>query len=173
MSGSSVVPSSRNPSLEMRRSRSSSSLNDDQLAASISRTVSPRKALSRLRARRRGRSAMKSKAKTNAGHPHSSALNNRPKLLADVFVNRVLDRLRPIKIVAYRISNQNDFSFGQTTFKNFTRNLLEITNIYRVNNLFATILFHRCVQSQTLLVKNVFPVPPNGIVVGINLPSLL
>src|SRR5438132_2059194 len=53
MSGSSVVPSRRNPSLEMRRSRSSSSLSDAQSAASISRTVSPRKALSRLRIRRR------------------------------------------------------------------------------------------------------------------------
>src|SRR5439155_225693 len=36
----------------MRRSSSSSSLNDTQSAASISRTVSPGKALSRLRARR-------------------------------------------------------------------------------------------------------------------------
>src|ERR1700730_7314710 len=42
MRGSSAVPSSRSPSLEMRRSRSSGSLSDAQSAASISRTVSVR-----------------------------------------------------------------------------------------------------------------------------------
>src|SRR5437016_2542881 len=47
MSGSSAVPSRRKPSVEIRRSRSSWSLSDAQSAASISRMVSPVKALSR------------------------------------------------------------------------------------------------------------------------------
>ena len=46
--GSSAVPSSRKPSDEMRRSRSSSSLSDVQSAASIVCRVSPAKALSRF-----------------------------------------------------------------------------------------------------------------------------
>src|ERR1700730_13378105 len=49
MSGSSVVPSSRNPSLEIRRSSNCSSVNAAQSAASISRTVSLGEALARLR----------------------------------------------------------------------------------------------------------------------------
>src|SRR5438132_148513 len=47
MSGSNAVPSGRKPSVEIRRSRSSWSLSDAQSAASISRMVSPAKALSR------------------------------------------------------------------------------------------------------------------------------
>src|SRR5205814_6280730 len=48
MSCSSAVPSRRKPSLEIRRSTSSSSLCDGQSGTSISRTVSSRRALSRL-----------------------------------------------------------------------------------------------------------------------------
>ena len=47
ISGSSAVPSSRNPSDEMRRSKSSASVNDAQSAVSIWRMLSPTKLVSR------------------------------------------------------------------------------------------------------------------------------
>jgi len=58
MSGRSVVPASRKPSVEMRRSRSSWSLSDAQSAASILRMVSSDGALSRPRAERLANTVM-------------------------------------------------------------------------------------------------------------------
>src|SRR5713101_4401437 len=150
MSGSTVVPSSFRPSLEMRRSRSSSSLSDAQSAASISRTVSACAGCCHVFAP----SAHLRYAVSPFAAETASAIFEkcfRRKSFPHVFVNRVFDRLKPIEIVADGISNQSYFFFGQAAFKNFTGDLLEIINIYRVNNFFATLLFHRCIQSHASL----------------------
>src|SRR5206468_5233601 len=94
------------------------------------------------------------------------------ELFPHLFVNCVLDRLKPIKIVPNGIPNQSDFSFGQLAFQNFLRDLLKIINIYRVNDFFAAIFSHRCIKSEQSLVKNVFTVPADCIVMGINFVSV-
>src|SRR2546423_15620598 len=61
---------------------------------------------------------------------------------ANTTVDCMLDCLKPIDVIADRISNCGNFLVGQFSLENFLRNLLQIFDGYFVNGLF-TCAFHR------------------------------
>src|SRR5207247_452159 len=86
---------------------------------------------------------------------------------ANTTVDRILDCLKPIDVIADGISNRGNFLAGQFSLENLLRDLLQILDGYFVNDLFIC-GFHRA--NWTLLTKDKLAMPADRIDVRIDSP---
>jgi len=85
-----------------------------------------------------------------------------------MFLNCVLNRLKPINVIANGFLNQSYFRVCQWSFENLQGHFLNVINIYSVYDFFASLCFHDFSCSNVLLVKNVLPMPANRVLMGTN-----